>query len=106
MAEIITLNTHTDHRGSLTFVDQEIPFQIKNTEYLYGYKDFNKVIALDKPLAIISLKGSITVNLGLSNETKQFHLTAPNLCLICHISDHQINFKLSEGDILLLLFSE
>lgn len=106
MAKMITLPTHTDPRGSLTVVEDQIGFPIRRVFYIYDVTaprggHGHKV----SKTALIALGGTVVVK-GQSPEKDFSHsLTNPSQCLLLEAEDwHTMEFE--NGSILLVLASE
>ncbi|RDX35485.1 WxcM-like domain-containing protein [Arcobacter sp. HD9-500m-PIT-SAG03] len=106
MPKLIELETHTDHRGSLTVIEKILPFDIKRVFYLYDLKLKRGGHRHKKTIqAIIALNGSCEVFVENSNEKKTF-LLDNNKCLILNPEDWHTMNNFSKGTILLVLASE
>jgi hypothetical protein len=108
MPNIIKLNTHTDHRGSLTVIEKILPFDVKRVYYIYdiynserGHHAHKKTIQ-----ALIMLNGSCNVFVGEENHSTKYEMNSPNECLILMPEDFHWMNNFSENSILLILASE
>lgn len=106
MAQIITLPTIKDERGSLTVIEKILPFSIKRVFYIYDVNSPRGGHAHKKCLmALIALKGVCQVFVDNGEKEEQFILSSPSECLLLDPQDwHTMEFK--EGAILLVLASE
>jgi len=107
MAHIIELPTFTDDRGSLTVVEQLIPFEIKRFYYIYnatikrGGHRHKKTIQ-----ALITLGGSCEIYVNDGKKENTFLLDSPSKCLILNPNDWHTMDKFSKGSTLLVFSSE
>ena len=108
MAELIDLKIFSDSRGSLTVVEQVIPFAIKRVFYIYsmdasvrGGHRHSRTIQ-----AVICLKGNCTILSNDGMEKRELLLDHPGKCLFLQPSNwHQI-INVSDDAILMVLASE
>jgi dTDP-4-dehydrorhamnose 3,5-epimerase-like enzyme len=108
MAYYIDLKTFTDSRGNLTVIEKSIPFDIKRIFYIYGVDQsvrgghrHHKTIQ-----AAICIQGSCRIINNDNESQAEFHLSAPNQCLILEPKDwHQMD-QFSPDAILMVLASE
>jgi dTDP-4-dehydrorhamnose 3,5-epimerase-like enzyme len=108
MAYLLDLQTFTDKRGNLTFIEKVLPFEIKRIFYIYGVDDsvrgghrHHKTIQ-----AAICIKGRCTISNNDSECKKTFLLDQPNKCLLLEPKDWHKMYAFSEDAILMVLASE
>ena len=107
MAELINLQTHSDERGSLTVIENILPFDIKRVYYIYnvtlprgGHRHKKTVQAL------IAINGSCEVYINTGGEEQTITLNNSAKCLILQPEDWHSMYNFKEGTILLALSSE
>jgi dTDP-4-dehydrorhamnose 3,5-epimerase-like enzyme len=103
---ILNLPTFTDTRGSLTILEQALPFQVVRTYWIYGAD--GQVRGGHRHThtrqALIALNGAVSMymNDGVVNET--IELNHPSQCLLVEPKDwHTMTF--SSGSVLLVMSS-
>ncbi|HMP31500.1 MAG TPA: FdtA/QdtA family cupin domain-containing protein [Saprospiraceae bacterium] len=107
MAYLIELPSHSDHRGNLTVIEREIPFQISRIFYIYGVdssvRGGHRHHATQQ--AAICINGSCEVfsTDGITSQT--FLLDHPNKCLVLQNVDWHTMQKFSKDAVLLVLAS-
>lgn len=108
MAKLISLDTHTDKRGSLTVIEKIIPFEIKRIFYIYGVDDSvrGKHRHHKTTQAAVCIAGSCIISNDNGKEKQDFTLDAPNKCLILYPEDYHSMHHFSKDAILLVLASE
>jgi len=106
MAEKIKLKSHSDTRGILTVLDNEIKFKIKRVYFIYNVKKTRGGHRHKKNIqALIAIKGKCTVFVDNSKIKKNFVLNKKNQCLILEPKDWHIMKNFSKDCILLVLCS-
>ena len=108
MAELIKLKTFTDHRGSLSVIENEIPFPIRRIFYIYNVDEsvrgghrHRKTIQ-----AAICVNGSCRIYNHNGSKSEYFELNSPDKCLILQPEDwHQMD-RFTKGSVLLVMASE
>jgi dTDP-4-dehydrorhamnose 3,5-epimerase-like enzyme len=105
---MIELNTIKDERGSLTAIDDDIPFNIKRVFYIYNTTGMKRGGHRHKKthLAFVCLSGSCEVTVNNGSEINTFFLERPDKCLLLEPKDWHTMQKFSEGAVLLVLASE
>ena len=109
MAQLIRLKTHTDKRGQLTVVQDEIPFAIMRTYYIQGVPDPSIQRGGHRHKkswqALICLSGSCEIynNDGISENI--FTLNSPDICLILEPKDWHTMQQFSKDAVLLVFAS-
>lgn len=107
MAHKILLPTISDDRGSLTVIEQNIPFDIKRVFYIYNVSSKRGGHRHKKTKqALIAIHGNLEVYVNDGNEKTSFLLNSPNECLILDEKDWHSMDKFSKNAILLVLSSE
>ncbi|MBI1837992.1 MAG: FdtA/QdtA family cupin domain-containing protein [Flavobacteriia bacterium] len=108
MAELIELKTFTDIRGSLTVIENEIPFSIKRIFYIYNVDDsvrgghrHQKTVQ-----AAFCIKGSCKIVNNNGFEVREYLLDSPTKCLIIQPEDWHEMCEFSKDAILMVLASE
>lgn len=107
MAHVIHIQTFNDKRGSLSVLDEAIPFDIKRLFYIYG---------VDKSArgghrhhttiqAAICIQGSCDIINDNGQVTEHFKLDSPQKCLILEPRDWHVMNNFSPDAILLVLAS-
>ena len=108
MSKLINLKTYTDSRGSLTVIENEIPFKIKRIFYIYNVDDsvrgghrHHKTIQ-----AAFCIKGSCKISNNNGFEVNEFLLDSPTKCLLIQPEDWHEMYEFSNDAILMVLASE
>lgn len=108
MAKLIEIRSFHDNRGSLSVIENEIPFEIKRVFYIYntneevrGGHKHHKTIQ-----AVICINGSCTIANDNGTVKNKYILNNPNLCLLLEPQDWHEMYNFSQGAILLVLASE
>ena len=100
MAITKKLITKTDERGSLSVIENILPFDIKRVFFLYDIKDGEKRGGhghIKTKMAIVALSGSVDILVANDKEENTYHLNTANEVLILNPEDwHQLlNFSSS-----------
>ena len=107
MSYIIELPTFSDERGSLTVVEQILPFEIKRFYYIYDVSSKRGGHRHHKSIqAFIVLNGSCEIYVNNGKEESIFLLDSPSKGLIVEPQDWHVMDKFSENSVLLVLASE
>lgn len=108
MPNLIQIQSFSDHRGNLSVLEKNIPFDIKRVFYIYGVDDsvrgnhrHHKTVQ-----AAICIAGSCTITNDNGVEKQDFELNNPNKCLILFPEDFHSMHHFSKDAILLVLASE
>lgn len=108
MPELIKLKTHSDFRGSLTVIENELPFNIKRIFYIYSVDDsirgkhrHHKTIQ-----AAVCIKGSCVISNDNGNTKEEFLLDSPDKCLLLYPEDFHSMHHFTNDAILLVMASE
>ena len=109
MPKLIKLNTLTDSRGSLTVIENLLPFQIKRLYYIYnvdssirGQHRHIKTIQ-----AAVAIKGSCSIFCqGPDKKVKEFKLLKPDDCLLIMPDDFHWMKDFKSDSVLLVMASE
>jgi dTDP-4-dehydrorhamnose 3,5-epimerase-like enzyme len=96
MAKEICLKTYTDHRGSLTVIEKEIPYPIKRIFYIYGVDESIRGKHRHKTTRqfLVSIQGSCEIHNKSSkmDEWERFVLDKPSKALLLEPQDwHYMN---------------
>ena len=105
---LINFKTYKDSRGSLTVLENEIPFEIKRVFYIYGVDEskrgFHKHIKTRQ--VAICIKGSCDIIFSKNNKDTKFKLNNPETGLLIEPKDFHWMENFSKDAILLVLASE
>ncbi|MBS0289700.1 MAG: FdtA/QdtA family cupin domain-containing protein [Proteobacteria bacterium] len=107
MAHILELPTHTDSRGSLTFLQNTLPFTIQRVFWIYDLNTQPRGQHRHKLnwQAMICLQGKCEVLIKKNQQEEIFFLNKPNELLILAPEDWHEMRKFEENPILLVLAS-
>ena len=108
MAKIIPIKTIRDERGALTVLQDELPFEIKRTFYIYnadgslrgGHRHLKTI------QAAICITGECKIFINDGIEKKVFNLDKPDLCLLLEPKDYHTMYDFNNNAILLVFASE
>jgi dTDP-4-dehydrorhamnose 3,5-epimerase-like enzyme len=107
MAYIINLPTFDDKRGTLTVVQQELPFEIKRFYYIYDVTSKRGGHRHKKTIqALICLGGSCEIYINNGEKEEIILLDSPKKCLIIEPKDWHTMDNFSKGSTLLVFASE
>ncbi|WP_305862907.1 sugar 3,4-ketoisomerase [Helicobacter cholecystus] len=107
MAQLLNIPTLSDHRGSLSVVENLLPFEIKRIFYIYNVTSSRGGHAHHKThLALISLGGECRIDINAYGKKTFFHLTSPSMCLILEPYEWHTMHSFSPHTTLLVLASE
>ena len=108
MAEIIALTSFSDNRGSLTVVENILPFPIKRVFYIYNVDDSVRGNHRhDKTIqAAFCLSGSCVIHNNDGKKREEFLLDSPDKCLLLYPEDFHSMSGFSPNAILMVLASE
>lgn len=105
MSKIIQIPTHIDNRGSLSVIDDLLPFEIKRVYYVYkttaprgGHSHKYSSTFL------IAINGKVNIRLKNNDTDCNYELNSPNFGLLVNPGDW-ISFECSNDGILLCLSS-
>lgn len=107
MNKLIDIPTFSDERGSLSIIEEIIPFKIKRIYYIYdiiGKRGGHRHIKTRQ--ALICLSGSCEIYINNGFEKKTFILNKSNKCLLVEPEDWHTMDSFTEGSVLLVLASE
>ena len=107
MANLINLKTHSDKRGNLTVIEEQIPFEVKRVFYIYGVDDSVRGGHRHKTTvqAAICIHGSCVVSNHDGNSREDFQLDHPNKCLILEPKDWHTMHHFTPDAVLLVFAS-
>jgi len=108
MSNLIQLPTFKDHRGILTVIEKQIPFDIKRVFYIYEVDDSKRGFHKHKKTIqfAICLSGSCDIVFKKKNKTTTYRLDTPSKGLLIEPDDFHWMENFSKGAILLVLASE
>tara|TARA_B110000116_G_C16345078_1_gene362880 strand:+ start:182 stop:541 length:360 start_codon:yes stop_codon:yes gene_type:complete len=107
MAYLIDLPTFSDSSGSLTVVEELLPFKIKRFYYIYNVSSQRGGHRHKKTTqALISLNGNCEIYVNNGEWEENFLLEDPKSCLILEARDWHTMDNFSEGSTLLVFSSE
>ncbi|MCK6603465.1 MAG: FdtA/QdtA family cupin domain-containing protein [Ignavibacteriaceae bacterium] len=107
MAYFIDLKTVTDNRGSLTVIEDALPFEVKRIYYIYGADGSRRAAHrhIQTVQATICLHGSCEVYNNNGEKKENFVLDDPSKCLILEPRDWHVMHNFSNEAVLLVLAS-
>jgi dTDP-4-dehydrorhamnose 3,5-epimerase-like enzyme len=109
VAHTLELNTITDPRGSLTVIENVLPFEIKRVYTIYGmpYDAIRGGHRHKKTIqAITCIKGSCVIFNHNGKNKEEFHLNHPNSILVLNPEDWHQMYSFSDDCILMILSSD
>lgn len=107
MAYTINLPTFGDDRGSLTVVEEQLPFEIKRFYYIYDVTNQRGGHRHKKTIqALICLGGSCEVYVDNGEKKETILLDSPSKCLILDPKDWHTMDRFTLGSTLLVFSSE
>lgn len=108
MAKLINLTSFSDNRGSLTVIENVLPFSIKRIFYIYNVDDsvrgkhrHHKTIQ-----AAFCLSGSCVIHNNNGREIQKFVLDSPDKCVLLYPEDFHSMSGFTSNAILMVLASE
>lgn len=107
MAQLINLETHSDERGNLTVIENQIPFPIKRIFYIYGVDDSARGGHRHRTTrqAAICLHGSCIVTNNDGTKKENFFLDHPKKCLILEPEDWHVMHHFSKDAVFIVFAS-
>lgn len=109
MAKIIHLKSNRDHRGFLTVLQDEIPFEIKRTYYIQQVPSVDIVRGGHRhkisSQALICVSGSCEIYNNDGSKEEIFLLDHPSKCLMIEPNDWHTMQKFSSDAVLLVFAS-
>lgn len=107
MAEIISIPTFSDSRGSLSVIERILPFDIKRVYYIYNVDDSERGHHAHKitSQALIMIHGSCDIFVGSYKSYKKYNIDSPSKCLLLIPEDFHWMSNFSKGSVLLVLAS-
>ncbi|PSL44175.1 dTDP-4-dehydrorhamnose 3,5-epimerase-like enzyme [Chitinophaga niastensis] len=107
MANLISIQTFKDTRGTLTVLDHVVPFEIKRVFYIYSVDNTDRGGHRhhETRQAAICIKGSCKITNNNSKVTEVFDLDSPEKCLLLMPEDWHVMHDFSTDAILLVLAS-
>lgn len=109
MPKIITLTTHTDPRGDLTVIQDQLGYSIQRVYYIYnvgagierGGHRHKKTIQ-----SLVAIKGSCDVYCTTGESESTHTLNSPETCMIIDPSEWHTMSNFSEDCVLMVISSE
>ncbi|MDA9833932.1 FdtA/QdtA family cupin domain-containing protein [Flavobacteriaceae bacterium] len=107
MAEIISIPTFSDSRGSLSVIESILPFDIKRVYYIYDVGNSERGNHAHKitSQALIMIHGSCDVFVGNKKDYEKYNISSPSKCLLLKPEDFHWMSNFSKGSVLLVLAS-
>lgn len=107
MAEILSICTFKDSRGTLTVLDSVVPFDIKRLFYIYGVDNSDRGGHRhhNTRQAAICIQGSCIISNDNGYRADVFHLDSPDKCLLLEPEDWHVMHDFTTDAILLVLAS-
>lgn len=109
MAKEITLTKISDTRGSLTVIENELPFDVKRIFYIYGVpKGIKRGGHGHKKtkMGLIAVSGQVLIKVGKSEENKNYILNNPQKVIILEPEEWHSMEEFSDDCTLLVMASE
>lgn len=107
MATIVDLPTFSDSRGSLTVLEQAVPFAVRRVYFIYGADGLRGGHRHKKNHQIlVAVAGSCEIFVNNGREKSVFVLDSPAKGLVLELEDWHTMDKFSPGCVLLALASE
>jgi dTDP-4-dehydrorhamnose 3,5-epimerase-like enzyme len=108
MADLISLSTFKDKRGSLTVIQDNLPFAVKRIFYIYGVDDSvrGKHRHHKTSQAAVCISGSCIISSDNGNKKETFIMDSPDKCLLIYPEDFHWMHNFTKDAILLVLASE
>ena len=109
MAKLIKLKSHSDERGLLTIVQEELPFEVKRTYYIQHVPSGNIVRGGHRHKSttqgLVCIAGSCEIYNNDGTKEEIFQLDSPSKCLVVEPRDWHTMQKFSSDAILLVFAS-
>lgn len=109
MAHLIAVKTHQDHRGQLTVLQDEIPFEIKRSYFIQGVPTTDIQRGGHRhhtsTQALICVAGSCEIYNNDGKQESTYILDSPSKCLILDPRDWHTMQKFSKDAVLLVFAS-
>jgi hypothetical protein len=107
MAKLVDLPTFSDARGSLTVLEQAVPFSIKRVYFISGAVGLRGGHRHKKNRQIlVAVAGSCEIFVNDGKQKKTYYLDSPSVGLLLKLEDWHTMDKFSPGCVLLVLASE
>jgi dTDP-4-dehydrorhamnose 3,5-epimerase-like enzyme len=107
VAEVITLPTHRDPRGSLTVIEKILPFTVQRVYYIYGCSDAPRGGHRHhvNSQALVCVHGNCVIDWDDGRQTGATVLDAPDRLLLLRPEDWHVMRDFSPDAVLLVLAS-
>lgn len=110
MPKLIDLKTIKETRGTLSVIENILPFSIERVYYIY---DTDNSIRgnhrhIETIQAAICIKGTCIIKCQSSKKDaiREYHLSSPSECLIIYPEDYHSMYNFSKDAVLLVLASK
>lgn len=105
--QLLSIPTLTDSRGSLSVIENLLPFEIKRVFYIYNVASTRGGHSHRKThLALISLGGECKIDINAYGKKSTFHLSSASMCLVLEPHEWHTMHSFSSATTLLVLASE
>lgn len=109
MATVIDLKQFQDERGSLTVIQEQIPYDIKRVFYIYGVQAGASRGGhghYRTKISLVCIHGSCLLKINNQGQKSEHLLDSPTKCVLLEPDDWHIMEQFTEGAVLLALASE
>lgn len=108
MAKIIPIKSITDDRGTLSVIQDEIPFKVKRIFYIYNSNGSKRGGHRHKKTiqVLVCINGECKIFVNNGKDKKIYILNKPDLCLLLEPEDFHIMYDFTNKSTLLVLASE
>lgn len=109
MAELLSLTTKNDERGSLSVVEKILPFDIKRVFFLYDVKAGESRGGhghFKTKMAVVALGGSVDITIANQKEEYSLTLESPQQILVLNPEDWHLLSNFSEHCSVVVMASE
>ena len=108
MAKIIPIISFNDTRGTLTVIQDELPFEVKRIFYIYNSDGSKRGGHRHKRTiqAAVCINGECKIYVNNGTNKQIFILNKPDLCLLLEPEDFHIMYDFRNTSVLLVFASE
>jgi len=110
MSKILKLNSIVENRGTLTVIEDILPFSIKRVYYIYNLDDSVRGHHRHKKTiqAAVCINGSCTISCqsAKGEEILEYKLSSRSDCLLINPEDFHTMYNFSKDAVLMVLASE